>query len=175
MSATNGRENNVLSSVVRISLPTRNDEEPIKSIDLYDWTEIQRESLAEGHNMVNRLIEDFRSGINRFDAIGEVLFAYFSDNIVVAVAGVNQESDLSFGRSGRIRRLYVLPRFRGNGLARGLVEELTLCAPSHFDILTVNVGKLDAREFYEYLGFKPVQHPGITHIKELAHNQALNQ
>ena len=119
--------------------------------------------------MVNRLLADFHAGTNRFDAPGEVLCAHFLGQVIVAIAGLNQESDLSFGRSGRIRRLYVLPQFRGRGLARGLVEELTRCAASHFDRLTANVGTLDARGFYEHLGFVPVQHPGITHIKELEH------
>ena len=118
--------------------------------------------------MVNRLLEDFQAGINRFDAPGEILYAHFSGQVVVAVAGLNQEPDSSYPRVGRIRRLYVVPRFRGNGLALNLVEELIRFASMHFDTLTVNVGKLDARGFYERLGFKPVQHPGITHIRELA-------
>ena len=147
----------------RLVKPTR-----IESIDLYDWKEIQRESQAEGHNMVNRLLEDFQAGINRFDALGEILCAHFSGQVVVAVAGLNQEPDSSYPRAGRIRRLYVVPRFRGKGLALNLVEELVRFASMHFDTLTVNVGKLDARGFYEHLGFKLVQHSGITHIKELA-------
>jgi len=63
-----------------------------------------RESQAEGHNMVNRLVADFRAGSNRFDAPGELLYAHFSGQVVVAVAGLNQESDPSYPRAGRIRR-----------------------------------------------------------------------
>lgn len=107
----------------------------IESVDVFDWTEIQRESQAEGHNMVNRLLTDFRARVNRFDAPGEALYAHFSGQVLVAVAGMNQESDPCFSRSGRIRRLYVGPRFRGKGLARNLIDELTLYASSHFDTL----------------------------------------
>lgn len=142
--------------------PTR-----IESIDAYDWAEILRESQAEGHNMVNRLLTDFYAGINRFDAPGEALYAHFSGQVLVAIAGLNREMDQSFPRSGRIRRLYVVPSYRGGGLARALVGELELRAASHFDKLTVNVGKLNARGFYERLGFTAVQRPRITHIKEL--------
>jgi GNAT superfamily N-acetyltransferase len=146
----------------------------VESIDQYDWTEILSESQSEGYNMVNRLLTDFRVGRNRFDAPGEVLFAYlFGDNIV-AVAGLNQEPDKSILRTGRIRRLYVLPKFRGKGLARGLVERIMLSAESYFEKITVNVGKLDAGELYEHLGFTPVKYPGITHVKELTHNRALH-
>ncbi len=149
--------------------PTR-----IESVDPYDWTEILIASQSEGHNMVNRLLTDFREGTNRFDAPGELFFAHFHENVVVAVAGLNQEKDRSFGRAGRVRRLYVIPRSRGNGLARSLVEKITLSASAHFDALTVNVGKLDARGFYEHLGFTPVEHPGITHVKKLAHNNGVH-
>ena len=145
--------------------PTR-----INSVDPYGWTSILRESQSEGHNMVNRLLTEFRSGANRFDAPGEALLACLSAGGVAAVAGLNREPDESLARAGRIRRLYVLPDSRGRGLGRSLVEEITALAGPHFDVLTVNVGKLDARGFYEHLGFTPVEHPSITHKKELAHN-----
>jgi GNAT superfamily N-acetyltransferase len=143
----------------------------IESIDAYDWTDILRESLAEGHNMVDRLLADFLGGVNRFDALGEALYAHLSGPVVVAVAGLNREPDPSLPRAGRIRRLFVLPGYRGSGLARSLVDELIRCAVSHFDTLTVNVGKLDARGFYEHLGFEAVQHQGITHSKKLRQDQ----
>ena len=146
----------------------------IESIDPYNWTEILNCSRSEGRKIVNRLVTDFQAGTNRFDAPGEILFVHLCSNGVVAVAGLNQEKDTSFGRAGRIRRLYVIPSSRGNGLARSLVEEIIVSASSHFDILTVNVGKLDARGFYEHLGFTPVDHPGITHTKKLAHNIMLD-
>lgn len=143
--------------------PTR-----IEFIDAYDWTDILRASLAEGHNMIARLLADFRGGVNRFDVPGEVLYAHLSGQVVVAVAGLNREFEPSYPRAARIRRLFVLPEYRGLGLACSLVGELSRCAVLHFDTLTVNVGKLDARGFYERLGFEAVQHPGITHVKELA-------
>ena len=121
--------------------------------------------------MVNRLLTDFRSGTNRFDAPGEVLFAYLSGIRVVAVAGLNQEPDEGMHRTGRIRRLYVLPKFRGRGLARGLVQHIELAAETHFRRITVNVGILDAGGFYEHLGFSRSDDSGITHVKELAHRR----
>ncbi|MHC4597916.1 MAG: GNAT family N-acetyltransferase [Planctomycetota bacterium] len=140
----------------------------LESTDPFDWTEILDASRSEGYNMVNRLLADFRAGTNRFDAPGELLLAQLSGNGIVAVAGLNRERDESLPRAGRIRRLYVVPDFRGRGLGRSLVDEITAAAPSHFGTLTVNVGKLDAHGFYENLGFSPVEHPRITHRKELA-------
>lgn len=123
--------------------------------------------------MVNRLVADFKSGSNRFDALGEALFVHLVDNSVVAVAGLNREPDKSLPRAGRIRRLYVMPDFRGKGLGRRLVDGIMSAAMPDFGMLTVNVGKLDADGFYEHLGFISVDHPSVTHTKDLAHNKGL--
>jgi GNAT superfamily N-acetyltransferase len=145
--------------------PTR-----INSIEQHDWTQLLRDSQSEGHDMVHRLLGEFRAGANRFDGRGEVLLAHLSGNDVVAVGGLNQEPDETLPHAGRVRRLYVGPRSRGQGLGRSLIEEISSLAQPHFDMLTVNVGQLDVQGFYERLGFGPSDHPGITHTKELPHN-----
>ena len=139
----------------------------IHTVTPYDWTEILSASRHEGHNMVNRLLTDFQAGTNRFDAPGEILFVHLETGAVVAVCGLNREEETGFGKAGRIRRLYVSPGYRGRGLARHLIEAILSSAIDHHEMLTVNVGKLAARGFYEHLGFMPVTHPRITHIKEL--------
>jgi GNAT superfamily N-acetyltransferase len=139
----------------------------ISSIDPYDWSAVLNASRAEGYNMVHRLLTDYRSGTNRFDAPGEALFAHVLDSCVVAVAGLNRESDPNFPHAGRVRRVYVMPKLRGTGLGRSLLEEMLAAAAGQFDTLTVNVGQLAARGFYEHFGFAPVNHPGITHVKQL--------
>jgi GNAT superfamily N-acetyltransferase len=149
--------------------PTR-----IDGVEPYSWAQILQDSQSEGHNMVNRLLADFLSGENRFDASGEVLLVCLSGNSVVAVAGLNREPDESLPRAGRIRRLYVVPQFRRQSLGRSLVKEITALAEPHFDVLTVNVGKLDAYGFYEHLGFTPVRHRSITHKKGLPHNHRMD-
>jgi GNAT superfamily N-acetyltransferase len=142
--------------------PTR-----INALDPYDWDEILATSQSEGHTMLARLVSDYRAGTNRFDAPGETLYAHLDGARVIAVAGLSREQDPRFRRAGRIRRLYVLRHRRGMGLGRSLLEQLTETARAHFDTLTVNASRLDARGFYEHLGFKPVEHPGITHVKGL--------
>jgi len=146
----------------------------IKQIEPFDWTKILRDSRSEGLNLVNRLLIDFQSGVNRFDAPGEALFAYLSGYSVAAVAGLNREPDESFEKAGRIRRLYVVPEFRGQGLGRNLIAMITTLAQSNFNVLTVNVGKLDACGFYEHLGFTQIDHPSVTHIKELLPNKGVH-
>jgi hypothetical protein len=81
----------------------------ITAIELYDWAEILRASRFEGQGMVDRLVAEFASGANRFDAPGEMLLAFLNRNTVVAVGGLNREFDPDYGNAGRIRRLYVMP------------------------------------------------------------------
>jgi GNAT superfamily N-acetyltransferase len=144
--------------------------EPVRvpSTDPYDWTRILQESQCEGYGMVARLLAEYRSGANRFDAPGEALFACLAGDAVVAVGGLSREPDRGLAQAGRVRRLYVRPAFRGQGLGRALVEAIAGLAEQHFDLLTVNVGKLDAHGFYEHVGFARVEHAGITHVRELA-------
>jgi len=131
------------------------------------WKDILRESRGEGYSIVERLLDDFRAGRNRFDAPGEALYAHFLGQVAIAVCGINRETDRTYSNAGRIRRLYVLPQYRGNGLAHDLVDVITRHASMTFDHLTVNVGTSEARGFYEHLGFVPVQLPGITHCRKL--------
>jgi GNAT superfamily N-acetyltransferase len=142
--------------------PTR-----IRSVSPNDWTEILRASQGEGHNMVNRLLTDFDSGTNRFDSPGEILLVHLDSDSVVGVCGLNLERETCFGKAGRVRRLYVIPGCRNAGLGRCLIEAIISFASAHHDVLTVNVGKLAARGFYEHIGFTPIDRPGLTHKKEL--------
>lgn len=139
----------------------------IDSVDPYGWAEILSTSLAEGYGMVRRLLDDFRAGTNRFDAPGETLLVHLDREVVVGVGGLNLEPDPGIVRAGRVRRLYVLPHHRGKGLARALIEDLIAFASGKHDVLTVNAGRPAVRAFYEHLGFRPVDYPRITHVKDL--------
>jgi GNAT superfamily N-acetyltransferase len=137
-------------------------------MDPYDWTEILGASQAEGCNMVHRLLTEFHTGANRFDAPGQALFVHLHGSAVVGVAGLNVEPETCFGPAGRIRRLYIVPGCRHRGLASSLIQEIASLAAGLYEVLTVNVGGLSARGFYERLGFVPVDHPRITHTRKVA-------
>ena len=154
-------------------LPAEAQQQPMKptrtrDLEPYDWAEVLRSSRQEGHGMVARVLSDFRSGANRFDRPGELLLVCLDANSVAAVCGLNIEEEPCFGKAARIRRLYVRPSHRGEGLARSLIDAVVASATGQYDVLTVNVGTLPARDFYEHLGFAGVDHPRITHVMELA-------
>jgi len=118
---------------------------------------ISASARNEGYNHIDRLISDYESCKNRFDRRGEKLIGYKIDDQLVAVCGLNIEPGNP--QFGRIRRLYVLPEFRNQGVGTKLVKHLIRHAAHFFSGITVNIGHLPVEEFYLRLGFKIADPP----------------
>ncbi|MBI1984883.1 MAG: GNAT family N-acetyltransferase [Candidatus Wildermuthbacteria bacterium] len=128
-----------------------------------DVEELHDESKKEGYNLIDKLINGFKSGENKFSKKGECLIVCEIDNKIVGICGLN--IDPLNPRRGRIRRLYVLPPYRDKGVGRELVKELIHYSNKHFKSVSVNTGNLNVSEFYEELGFKKYdKENGITHL-----------
>ena len=141
----------------------------VRSAEDFDWSRILGASQAEGHRMIGRLLTDLEAGANRFNSPGETLLAHVVDGTVVAACGLNREQATDFGRAGRVRRLYVIPARRREGLANSLVGAIAAFARGYYDVLTVRAGSPAAGSFFEHAGFQAVSHPNITHIRRLKH------
>jgi GNAT superfamily N-acetyltransferase len=114
-------------------------------------------ALDEGHGMVLRLVEDFRSGRNRFDKIGEALWAVHAGPALVGVCGLNRDPFASPDeRAGRVRRLYVMPEWRRLGVATALLSDVIAMARDNFATLTAFTTAHTAGAFYRAHGFEPV-------------------
>ena len=113
------------------------------------------ESRAEGHNFVDRLVDDYADGSNRFDRPGEALFGVYVDGQLVAVGGLNRDPYLPDENAGRVRHVYVLPAFRRQGVGRLLMQTIIDAArSSHFRLLTQRTVNPAADFFYRALGFR---------------------
>jgi len=135
----------------------------VKNLLNQDIRELLDESKKEGFNLINRLINDFKSGKNKFNKKGERLVVCEVDEKIVGICGLNIDPINS--KRGRIRRLYVLPQYRNKGVGRKLVKELIDYSKKHFKSVSVNIGKLNISEFYEDLGFKKYnKEKRITHL-----------
>lgn len=116
------------------------------------------ESRAEGHGFVDRLVDAYSRGDNRFNRPGEALFGVYanrerSGRQLVAVGGLNRDPYLPDQNAGRVRHLYVLPAFRRRGAGRLLMEAIIDAARPHFPLLTLRTVNPDADLFYRALGF----------------------
>jgi GNAT superfamily N-acetyltransferase len=134
----------------------------IVDLDKSDISHIRNMAEQEGYNMLNRLVTDYDSGENRFDKEGEKLIGNISDDMVTALCGLNIES--TNNQYGRIRRLYVLPKYRNQGIGTELVNHLITFAGKYYKGVTVNIGNLPVSGFYESTGFSPVNNPSYTHL-----------
>jgi len=107
------------------------------------------ESEREGFRFLHRLRDDWISGLNRFTLNGEALFGAFEEEHLVAVGGINRQTD----GCGRLRRFYVLKDYRRRGIGRLLVRHLLNFASFHFSRVVLHTDTEAADRFYVAVGF----------------------
>jgi GNAT superfamily N-acetyltransferase len=141
-----------VTAIQKIELPTPGIEE------------LQSEASAEGYNFIDILVTDWAAGANRFDQPGEILFGCVDRDILVAVGGLNRDPFLADPTIGRIRRIYVRPAWRSNGLGQSLVTSLLEHARNNFHCVRLRAENPTAARLYERLGFLPIDDPRATHL-----------
>jgi ribosomal protein S18 acetylase RimI-like enzyme len=102
-------------------------------------------SLEEGFKFVQRLRDEYQSGVNRFDQPAE-------------------------GQPGvlRLRRFYVLPKYRRHGLGQKmLLEVIELARAAPAKILELHTDNPHAARFYERHGFQALTSNNPSHRLEL--------
>ena len=121
------------------------------------------ESSSEGFRFLSRLRDDWLSGANRFDQLGESLCAVFDDEFLLAVGGLNRVSE----SAARLRRVYVTKAARRRGIGRQLVAHLLMLAREHYRQVVLRTDTKAAGDFYLTLGFEPVTGSDVTHCMTL--------
>ncbi len=145
------------------------DIERATDLSARDLAPLIAESESEGWRFLRRLIDDWTSGANRFDRPGEVFFVARVAGLIVGVCGLNVDPYAADELTGRVRRLYVLRDYRGNGIGRRLVEAVVAAAMGRFRSLRVRTENPDAARFYECLGFANITGDlECTHVLELS-------
>jgi GNAT superfamily N-acetyltransferase len=114
------------------------------------------ESEREGWRFVRRLADEWAAGTNRFDKPGEALFIARLGGLIIGVCGLNADPYTADVATGRVRRLYVLPAFRGRGVGGQLVRAVLAAAAGRLQRLRVRTDSLVAGRLYQRLGFQPV-------------------
>ncbi len=114
---------------------------------------LRAEARIEEYRFLDRLATDWTAGALRFD------------RRVVGVGGVTL--DPVTPGALRMRRFYIHPAFRRQGIAQRLATTL-LDHPSRAGrVITVNAGTADAPAFWEALGFTSDLRDGHTHMRRL--------
>lgn len=140
----------------------------LQVLPLDRFADLVTESEQAGHRFLRRLLEEWDSGVNRFDRPGEALFIASVDDQVLGVCGLNIDPYILQPRVGRVRHLYVSSVHRRRGIGRRLVRELILFARGVFDRLRLRAENEIAAQFYEASGFRRCPgEPDCTHVLEL--------
>jgi GNAT superfamily N-acetyltransferase len=134
----------------------------MEQIDIARISEIQsrtinhlvEESLSQGFRFIERLMREYRIGLNCFDKSGEVLFTASIQGAVVGIGGLNRDQYFNDPKVGRLRHLYVESAWRRMGVGHLLVTRLIHEANQHYQLLTLRTDTSAADNFYRKLGFK---------------------
>jgi GNAT superfamily N-acetyltransferase len=120
----------------------------------------------EGHSHIRRFVDEWVAGSNRFDREGERMLVARAGDALVGVGGLT----LEFSRRDwlRMRRFYVLPAYRGQGIGRRLAQDLLGHARAFTGVVTVHAANDEAILFWQAMGFRPLRRESYTHILEFA-------
>ena len=135
------------------------------SLDDTDVQPLSDEAWSDGYPFVERMLHDWKSGENRFDGPGEKLIGAFDGETVIGFCGLNRDPYVS-ENAGRIRHLYVDLAHRHTGIARRLVARTLDGASDWFPRIRLRATPA-SRQFYELLGFEPVEENEATHSRRL--------
>jgi len=113
---------------------------------------------AEGYRMLDTLAGEWMSGANRFAHPGEALLAAYRGDTFAAIGGITLEPAIPGAL--RMRRFFVQPGFRRDGIGRRLA--LALLDQRDCRPVTCNAAK-GSEAFWESLGFMPDRRDGYTH------------
>lgn len=127
-----------------------------------------KQSKEDGFHFVERLINEFKSGRNTFNYVGEGLFGVFNEKgVLVAIGGLNKDPFSNEHYIGRLRRFYVDKAYRRNGIGSLLVKRIIDEAKAYYKILVLHTDTEQADKFYTSIGFtKSNLYPHAGHFME---------
>jgi len=122
------------------------------------------ESKQEGFEFVQRTIDDWNSGANRFSLTGEGLWGLVSGAELIGIGGLNIDPYVEDADTGRVRHLYIRPTYRRKGCAGSLMNTIIERAQLHFHLLRLFTANPAAAAFYEQLGFAHLPGYKVSHV-----------
>jgi GNAT superfamily N-acetyltransferase len=126
----------------------------LEELPLDDLQPLLVESRRQGYEFLDRLVDEYQGGINRFSGPAEGLFAIYNDQDMVAIGGLNRDPYLVEGEIGRVRHVYVLSAWRRQGIGKILMSRIIEFARANYHLLTLRTFSDGADQFYRALGFR---------------------
>lgn len=132
--------------------------------------ELAQQARQEGFFLVDKLIDEYLTGKNCFNQLGEFLLFVYDDQKLIACGGLNQQmNDYAVEhRIGRVRRFYVLPEYRKQGVGTQLLAKLEHHAQVNFSALCLHTDTGLAAHFYQKHNYVLVENnPSYNYFKYL--------
>ena len=141
--------------------------EKVINLDENEIGEILTESESFGYHYLTKMIDQWKTGQNRFSKSKEQLILYKDGERVVGIGGINEEPYIKESSYGRLRDVYVLKEYRRKRVASQIVEHLIEFGRKHYKAITLRVpDNAEASPFYESMGFLATQEiETVTHMK----------
>ena len=127
---------------------------PVLRLDATTLAPMLDESAREGYRFVQTLLDEYISGVNRFDTPGATLLGVYAGERMIGIGGIHQDPYLKRADVGRVRHVYVLHDLRRHGIGRQLLDALIDHSRAHFTMLTLRTNTQAAAAFYEAIGFR---------------------
>lgn len=122
------------------------------------------DAASEGVRNMALLAQGWAGGDQRFEREGEALLGALLAGELAGIGGLSVEA-ASAEPARRVRRFYVRPAFRRQGVARTLASALVQEALDQVDLLTCNAtASPAAAPFWEAQGFSPDTSGPWTHV-----------
>ena len=123
---------------------------------------LEKQAVGEGFKFITRLIAEWQTGVNRFDAPGECLMAAYSGQHLIAIGGLSVDP-YAQNETARLRRLYVASASRGQSVGRALVKALVAHAGQRFTVVRLFTDTAEGDAFYLRCGFQRAREDHASH------------
>ena len=127
---------------------------------------LEKEAAGQGFRFLTRLIAEWESGANRFDAPGECLMAAYLNQQLIGIGGLSVDP-YSESHTARLRRVYVAASSRRQHVGRTLVKALVAQAALHFQSVRLFTDTPEGDAFYVQCGFTRIEDVHATHDMRL--------
>lgn len=124
---------------------------------------MEKEAGKEGFRFLTRLISEWHSGANRFDAPGECLIAAYFNQQLIGIGGLSVDPYVETN-TARLRRVYVAASSRGLHVGETLIKALVAHATLRFRSVRLFTDTPEGDAFYLHCGFMRTKDAHATHI-----------
>lgn len=143
--------------------------QPIPQLTFETLKPLLDSSIAEGYDFIQKLWDEYQSGVNTFSENGAVLLGVYEGDALVGIGGVHPDPYLGEATIGRIRHVYVMPGHRRGGIGGELVRALIARSSGTFKTFTLRTMTDHGRAFYTAIGFSDApRYENATHWMTLA-------